>query len=98
MRLIQACYKLLDLVTFYTIAKDIVSSWSINKGDNILDAARKVHSDMQHGFIKAEVINYKEFREAGSYNKAREKGAVKIVGKDYIVLDGDIIYIHFAKR
>ncbi len=97
-RLVKACYDILGLITFYTIARDKLSAWSLKKGEDVLQAAGKVHSDMERGFIKAEVINFKEFRESGSYNAAREKGLLKIVGRDYVVQDGDIIYIHFAKK
>jgi len=97
-RLVQGCYKTLNLITFYTIAREKLSAWALSKGEEILQAAGKVHSDMQQGFIKAEIINFKEFIEIGSYNLSREKGRLKIVGRDYQVQDGDIIYIHFSKR
>lgn len=97
-RLVQGCYEALNLITFYTIAREKLSAWPLNKGEEMLRAAGKVHSDMQDGFIKAEVINFKEFIETGSYNLAREKGYLKIVGRDYAVQDGDIVYVHFSKR
>jgi GTP-binding protein YchF len=112
-KLIQACFRVLGLITFYTIARDKLSAWSLKKGENVLQAAGKIHSDMRQGFIRAEVINFKEFssrpfplrwnasserKGRDSYNTAREKGCLKMAGKDYIIQDGDIIYIHFARR
>jgi GTP-binding protein YchF len=97
-RLIQACYKLLRVIPFYTIANEKLSAWSLKNGESILQGAGKIHTDMEHGFIKGEVINFEEFIKVGSYNLAKERGAIKIVGRDYLVQDGDIVYIHFDKR
>lgn len=96
-RLLAVCYGLLNLITFYTIAGDKVFAWSIERGEKISRAAGKIHSDMEKGFIKAEVINFERFKEIGSFNIAMEKGCVRVAGKDYIVQDGDIIFIHFLK-
>ncbi len=90
-KLILSCYKILDLITFYTIAggKE-TKAWTIKRGSKITEAAKKIHSDFLK-FVKAEVINWKKFLEIGGWQKAREKGFLKIVGKDYIVQDGDVI-------
>jgi GTP-binding protein YchF len=96
-RLLTVCYDTLNLITFYTIAGDKVSAWPIERGEKISQAAGKIHTDMEKGFIKAEVINFDTFKRIGSFNLARENGEVIVAGKDYILQDGDIIYIHFLK-
>lgn len=89
--LISECYRKLNLITFYTIAKGKEArAWELIKNSTILEAAGKIHSDFLK-FIKAEVINFKRLVEFKSWQKAKEVGAIKIVGKDYIVEDGDII-------
>lgn len=93
---IKACYELLDLITFYTINENETRAWAIKQGSSVYDASGKIHTDMQKGFIKAEVINYIDMLEAGSMAKAREKGKVRIEGRDHIVNDKDIIQIRFS--
>jgi len=90
--LIRACYNVGDLITFFTIAggKE-VRAWSIKKNSSIIEAAKKVHSDFQEKFIKGEVISWQELVKISSWNKAKETGQLKIVGKDYKVKDGDVI-------
>lgn len=95
-RLIRVGYNLLDLITFYTTAGAEVRAWTVLKGTRAPQAAGKIHSDMEKGFIKAEVISYNEFIKAGSIHEARDKGYLKIEGKDYEVKDGDIIYFRFS--
>lgn len=94
---IKACYGLLDLITFYTINENETRAWSLEKGTDVCRASGKIHTDMQEGFIKAEVINYNDLSEAGSMQKAKETGKVRIEGRDYIVKDKDIIQIRFSK-
>ena len=94
-KLIKAGYKILDLITFYTIVGKEMRAWSIPKGTTVLKAAGKIHTDMEKGFIKAEVINYEEFIKIGSEAKARNLGLIRTEGKNYIVQDGDIIHIRF---
>ncbi len=94
-RLIKAGYKVLDLISFFTANENEARAWTIKKGTKVVEAAGKVHSDMQKGFIKAEVINYSELMKFSSLSEAREKGAIRIEGKDYEVKDGDLIYIRF---
>lgn len=91
-QLILNCYNILNLRTFYTIkgGKE-VRAWTINENNHILLAAEKVHSDFREKFIKAEVINWQKLIEAGSWNRARELGWLKIKGKEYQVQSGDII-------
>jgi len=92
---IKACYGMLDLITFYTINKNETRAWSIKKGSNVLKAAGKIHSDMEKGFIKAEVINARQLLDFGSISHAREEGKVRIEGKDYIIRDKDVIQVRF---
>jgi ribosome-binding ATPase YchF (GTP1/OBG family) len=90
--LIVACYNILDLITFYTITGGQESrAWTLKRGENCVQAAGKVHSDFAEKFIKAEVVPWEKLVEAGSWLKAREKGLVQTVGKDYVVQDGDVI-------
>lgn len=91
--LIRECYKLLDLITFYTcVGKKETRAWTLKRGSNIIEAARQLHADFAEKFKKAEVIPYADFVKAGSEAKAKELGLVKIEGKDYTVQDGDIIH------
>jgi len=91
-QIILYCYNTLNLITFYTIrGLKEAHAWTLRKENNILEAGRKVHSDFEKKFVRAEVINLKELIDAGSYKSAKEMGIVKIVGKDYRVKDGDVI-------
>ncbi len=94
-RLIRICYDHLGLISFITIGKDEVRAWTIRKGTTAHKAAGKIHSDMERGFIRAEVISYEDFIEVGSMSVARERGLLRLEGKDYIVQDGDIINFRF---
>lgn len=94
-RLAKEGYNLLNLITFFTFNEKECRAWAIKKGTSVQKAAGKIHSDMERGFIKAEVINYSEFHKIGSWSKAKEEGKIKVEGKDYIVQDGDIILIRF---
>lgn len=94
-RTIAFCYEYLGLVSFLTVGKDEVRAWTIRKGTSALKAAGKIHSDIEKGFIRAEVTAYRDFREAGSMAAAREKGLVRLEGKPYEVRDGDIINFRF---
>lgn len=91
-KVIRAAYKLLGLITFFTIkGGKQVQAWPIKEGANALDAAGLVHTDFAKGFIKAEVISFKELVEASSWKEAQEKGKIRLEGKDYIMRDGDVI-------
>jgi len=93
---ILKCYSMLNLITFYTINENEARAWSLIRGSKAIDAAGKVHSDMQKGFIKAEVINCNELLDIGSIHKAREDGKIRVEGRDYQVKDRDIILIKFS--
>ena len=90
--LVRSCYDILNLITFFTVAggKE-VKAWTIAKGSNTLEAGKTVHSDFKEKFIKAEAVNWEKLVLAGSWSKAREKGQISIVGKDYLIEDGDVI-------
>lgn len=94
-KLITASYDLLGLMSFLTAGEDECRAWTIKKGTKAPQAAGKIHTDFERGFIKAEVVNYKDLLEHGSLAAAREKGLVGIEGKDYIVKDGDVILFRF---
>ena len=94
-KLIKASYKLLGLMSFLTAGEPEVRAWTIKIGTKAPEAAGKIHSDIQRGFIKAETISYKDLVECGSMQVAREKGLVRSEGKDYVMQDGDIVLFRF---
>ena len=94
-KLINASYSLLGLMSFLTAGEKEVRAWTIKKGTKAQKAAGKIHSDIERGFIRAEVINYKDLLECGGTTQAKEKGLVRLEGKDYIVQDGDVILFRF---
>lgn len=94
-RLIQIGYDILGLVTFFTTVNQDLRAWTVPRGTPALQAAGKIHSDMERGFIKAEVVSCDDFISIGSEHAAKEKGVLKVEGKDYIVQDGDIIHFRF---
>ncbi|KPJ78966.1 MAG: GTP-binding protein [Deltaproteobacteria bacterium SG8_13] len=94
-RVITASYDLLGLISFFTVGDDEVRAWTIGKNTRAVDAAGVIHSDMQKGFIRAEVLSYGDLIDAGSYAAARKQGTVRLEGKTYEVQDGDIVQIRF---
>ena len=94
-RLIQCSYELLGLISFLTYGKDECRAWTIRKGTKAPQAAGKIHSDIERGFIRAETINFDEMMACGSVAAAKEKGLLRSEGKDYVVKDGDMIYFRF---
>ena len=94
-RFIRTAYAALDLVSFFTSGEDEVRAWPIHRGTNAKAAAGKIHSDLERGFIRAEVMPYEIFMKHGSEHAMRETGGLKVEGKDYIVQDGDIMNIRF---
>jgi GTP-binding protein YchF len=95
--LVKAGYRLLDLITFFTTTggKE-VRAWTLRQGSPALEAAGKVHTDMQRGFIRAEVVSYQGLMAAGSLSAAREKGLLRLEGREYVVQDGDVIHFRFS--
>jgi GTP-binding protein YchF len=94
---IRACYELLGLISFFTVGPDEVRAWEIRRGEKAVDAAGEIHSDLAKGFIRAEVIEWDRLLEAGGHPKAREKGWLRLEGRDYEVKDGDCMEIRFNK-
>ncbi|MCE5312111.1 MAG: redox-regulated ATPase YchF [Nitrospiraceae bacterium] len=94
-RLINVCYDLLQLISFLTVGEDEVRAWTISKGLGAQKAAGKIHSDIERGFIRAEVIHYDDLISSGSMSAARDKGLLRLEGKTYEVKDGDIINFRF---
>ena len=94
-KLIKASYSLLGLISFLTAGKQECRAWTIKKGTKAPQAAGKIHSDFERGFIKAEVVSYDDLIKYGSMNATKEKGLVRLEGKDYVVKDGDIILFRF---
>ena len=94
-RLITASYSLLGLISYLTAGKPEVRAWTIRKGTRAPQAAGKIHSDFERGFIRAEVIGFDELMACGSMAAAKEKGLVRIEGKDYVMQDGDIVLFRF---
>ncbi len=94
-KLVEASYSLLGLISFLTAGEDECRAWTIKKGTKAPQAAGKIHTDFERGFIKAEVVNYQDLLDNGSLSAAREKGIVGMEGKDYVVKDGDVILFRF---
>jgi GTP-binding protein YchF len=95
-RFIRTAYGLLDLISFFTVGEDEVRAWPIRRGTKARQAAGKIHSDLERGFIRAEVTPYEAFMKYGSEHAARDAGKHLVEGKDYVVHDGDIMHIRFA--
>ena len=94
-RLIQCSYELLGLISFLTAGSDECRAWTIKKGTKAPQAAGKIHTDIERGFIRAEVIAYDDMIKYGGVNAAKEKGQLRSEGKEYVVQDGDMIYFRF---
>ncbi len=94
-RVIQSSFELLSLLSFFTVSDPEVRAWMLRKGATALEAADTIHTDMARGFIKAEVIQWDELVELGGLPQARGVGKLRLEGKDYVVADGDVIYVRF---
>lgn len=94
-KLIAASYRLLGLISYLTAGKQETRAWTITIGTKAPQAAGKIHSDFERGFIRAEVVNYQDLLDCGSYSAAKDKGLVGLEGKDYVVKDGDVILFRF---
>lgn len=95
-RVIRACYGALDLITFLTTGTDETRAWEVHRGARAPEAAGVIHTDLQRGFIRAEVVAYDDLVNAGSWNEAKAKGLLRVEGKDYVVAEGDCLNIRFA--
>lgn len=94
-RVIRSSYELLNLISFFTVGEDEVKAWTIPRGTPALEAAGVIHSDIQQGFIRAEVIGFEELERLGTYQEAKKAGQVRLEGKEYVVQDGDIVHFRF---
>lgn len=94
-RFIRTAYGLLDLISFFTVGEDEVRAWTIRRGTPAIQAAGRIHSDLERGFIRAEVIPYATFMEFGSEQAVKASGRFQVEGKDYVVSDGDIMHVRF---
>ena len=94
-RVVKESYDLLGLMSFLTAGEPEVRAWTIKKGTKAPEAAGKIHSDIQRGFIRAEIVSYDDLIREGSMVKAKEKGLVRSEGKEYIMQDGDIVLFKF---
>ncbi|MGB4433375.1 MAG: DUF933 domain-containing protein [Bacillota bacterium] len=94
-RLAKVTYSALGLITFFTVSADEVRAWSIPKGTTVKEAAGKIHTDLERGFIRADVVSYQDLISAGSLKASKEKGLLRVEGKEYIVQDGDVINVRF---
>ena len=93
--MIAACYHVLGLISYLTAGPTETRAWTIKEGTKAPQAAGKIHSDFERGFIRAEVVNYQDLLDCGSYTAAKEKGLVRLEGKDYVVKDGDVVLFRF---
>ena len=94
-RFIRTAYGLLDLISFFTVGEDEVRAWTVRRGTRARPAAGRIHSDLERGFIRAEVIPYTTFMELGSEQAVKDAGRLQVEGKDYVVTDGDIMHVRF---
>lgn len=94
-RVVQRSYDLLGLISFFTVGEDEVRAWTVQQNTEAQDAAGVIHTDLQKGFIRAEVVAYEDLMAAGGYAEARKQGTVRLEGKTYVVQDGDIMNIRF---
>jgi len=92
---IKTSYALLDLISFFTVGKDETKAWTLEKGASAFIASGKIHSDIQKGFIRAEVISWQDFLACDGFTRAKEKGLLRLEGKEYIVQDGEIVHFRF---
>ncbi len=94
-RLVKKCYKLLHLVSYLTAGEKETRAWTVTEGTKAPQAAGKIHSDFEKGFIRAEIVDYETMLELGGYNQAKEKGKVRSEGKEYVIKDGDVVLFRF---
>ena len=93
--MIHLSYELLGLQSFFTVGEDEVRAWTVRRGANAYEAAGEIHSDLQKGFIRAEVVTYEDLVTLGGLSEARGKGRLRLEGKEYILQDGEIMHVRF---
>jgi len=94
---VRTSYAVMNLISFFTVGKDETRAWTITSGSTAVTAAGKIHTDMQAGFIRAEVIHWKDFLDAGGFAEARDQGRLRLEGKAYVIQDGDVVNIRFNR-
>jgi ribosome-binding ATPase YchF (GTP1/OBG family) len=94
-RMIKLSYDLLQLQSFFTVGEDEVRAWTTRRGASAVEAAGEIHTDIQRGFVRAEVVAYEDLISLGGMNEAKTKGKLRLEGKEYLVKDGDIMHIRF---
>jgi ribosome-binding ATPase YchF (GTP1/OBG family) len=94
-RMIRLSYDLLNQQSFFTVGEDEVRAWTVSRGATAVQAAGEIHSDLQKGFIRAEVVSYDDLVGLGGMAEARAKGKLRLEGKEYIVQDGEIMHVRF---
>ena len=94
-RVVQASYDLLGLISFFTVGEDECRAWTVPAGSRAVEAAGAIHSDLQKGFIRAEVVAYADLVALGGLNEARGKGKLRLEGKEYVLQDGEIMHVRF---
>jgi ribosome-binding ATPase len=95
-RVIASCYRALDLITFLTTGEDESRAWAVRSGARAPEAAGVIHTDLERGFIRAEVVTYDDLVAAGSWDKAKANGKMRVEGKEYVVAEGDVLHVRFA--
>jgi ribosome-binding ATPase YchF (GTP1/OBG family) len=95
-RVVAGCYRALDLITFLTADEKEAHAWQVRRGAKAPEAAGVIHSDFERGFIRAEVVSYEDLARAGSRDAARSKGWLRVEGKDYVVVEGDVLRVRFS--
>ena len=95
-RVIAACYQTLDLITFLTTGEDETRAWEVRRGAKAPEAAGAIHSDLERGFIRSEIVGYEDLVEVGSWDGAKAQSKLRVEGKDYTVAEGDVLNIRFA--
>ena len=93
--MVRECYKLLGLMSFFTVGEDEVRAWTVRRGASAVEAAGAIHTDLARGFIRAEVLSYEDMIACGTLAEARKQGKLRLEGRDYVVQDGDILNIRF---
>ncbi|MGH9445175.1 MAG: DUF933 domain-containing protein, partial [Terriglobia bacterium] len=95
-RVIRSTYQLLGLISFFTVGEDECRAWTIRSGATAWDSAAEIHGDIQRGFIRAEVVGYEDLVSCGSLAEARNRGRLRLEGKDYVVKDGEVVHFRHS--
>ena len=95
-KVVHACYSALDLITFLTTGEDETRAWEVRRGAAAPEAAGAIHTDLQRGFIRTEVVSYEDLVACGGFDAAKHKGLLRVEGKDYVVQEGDVLHVRFA--